>query len=89
MPLKKGGSPTVISSNIREMMKAGHPQSQAIAASLRQAKSRPKKDNGKDSGQKLTDLRRGVRATVRIRVKNSHRAALSDLDERVSRLRTA
>jgi len=34
MPLKKGHSPEVVSSNIKEMVKAGHPQKQAIAAAL-------------------------------------------------------
>lgn len=46
MPLKKGRSQAVISSNIREMVKAGHPQPQAVAAALnnaRQGRSRPKK----------------------------------------------
>lgn len=43
MPLKKGKSKSVISENIREMMHAGHPQKQAIAAAMRQAgKSRKK-----------------------------------------------
>lgn len=37
MPLKKGKSDKVVSENIKEMMKSGHPQKQAIAASLRQA----------------------------------------------------
>ena len=37
MPLKKGSSKKVISGNIREMVKAGHPQDQAVAASLRNA----------------------------------------------------
>jgi hypothetical protein len=37
MPLKKGSSKAVVSENIREMMAAGHPQDQAVAASLRNA----------------------------------------------------
>lgn len=36
MPLLKGKSQETISSNIREMMHAGHPQQQAIAAALSQ-----------------------------------------------------
>lgn len=34
MPLAKGSSPKTISSNISEMIHAGHPQDQAIAAAL-------------------------------------------------------
>lgn len=34
MPLKEGKSPEVVSQNIREMMKSGHPQKQAVAAAL-------------------------------------------------------
>lgn len=37
MPLKKGSSKKVISSNIREMRAAGHPQAQSVAAAMREA----------------------------------------------------
>lgn len=44
MPLKKGRSKKVVSQNIREMMHAGYPQNQAIAAAMSKAgKSRKKK----------------------------------------------
>jgi hypothetical protein len=45
VPLKKGSSPKTISKNIHEMVKAGHPRRQAIAAAERmadEARSRPK-----------------------------------------------
>lgn len=38
MPLKSGKSRETMSSNIKEMVKAGHPQKQAVAASYRKAR---------------------------------------------------
>ena len=49
MPLKRGKSKKTISKNISEMVRAGHPQDQAIAASLEQARK---------SGAKIPKLKR-------------------------------
>lgn len=38
MPLEKGKSKKIVSHNIKEMVQAGHPQKQAVAASLNQAR---------------------------------------------------
>jgi len=46
MPLIKSGSRAAMSENIREMVKAGHPQKQAIAAAYRQARQYGKKFAG-------------------------------------------
>jgi hypothetical protein len=40
MPLKRGSSRSTISQNIREMIASGHPQSQAVAAALRQSRQK-------------------------------------------------
>lgn len=56
MPLKKGKSKKVVSENIKEMMEAGHPQKQAIAAALTTARksgaSIPKKKKTAKKGKK-------------------------------------
>lgn len=51
MPLTKGKSPAVVSKNIKEMVAAGHPQKQAVAAAMREkdesGKKRAKKSRAK------------------------------------------
>lgn len=47
MPLKEGSSSDTISSNIREMVRAGHPQNQAVAAAYRKSREGKKGRAGK------------------------------------------
>jgi hypothetical protein len=49
MPMKKGTSNGVVSENIRELMKSGRDQKQAIAIAMSNA-GRSKKKRGKSSG---------------------------------------
>ncbi len=47
MPLKSGSSDAVISENISEMIKSGHPHDQAVASSMRKAgRKRKRKSTG-------------------------------------------
>ncbi len=50
MPLLPGKSPSTISNNIREMIKAGHPHDQAVAAALHNAGTRRKKKKAQGNG---------------------------------------
>ena len=52
MPLSKGTGKKIINSNISEMVHAGHPQKQAIAASLNEARESGAKIPMKHSGHK-------------------------------------
>jgi hypothetical protein len=55
MPLAKGASPKTISSNIAEMIKAGHPRDQSIAAALNVArKARAAGGGMPDGGEGMT-----------------------------------
>lgn len=55
MPLKEGSSEKTMSENISEMVKAGHPQKQAIAAAYREAGKDSEKVAAKDSWKKICD----------------------------------
>jgi hypothetical protein len=50
MPLKPGSSKKIISENIAEMIRAGHPRDQAIAAAHRSARQSRKKRKGGNPG---------------------------------------
>lgn len=58
MPMKMGVKPEVVHGNIREMIKAGHPQKQAIAAALSMKRKSMKKM--KDGGMIDDDMDEGA-----------------------------
>lgn len=79
MPLKKGHSREVISHNIKEMIKAGHPQKQAIAASLANARKYKKMADGgmvvsedMDEGLGTTDSQDAERSLNQIRIEGDY-----------------
>jgi hypothetical protein len=43
MPLMRGNAPSVVDDNISEMVNAGHPEDQAVAAAYRMSGPRPPK----------------------------------------------
>ena len=71
MPLTPGSSRSVISHNISEMVAAGHPQKQAVAAALHNA------DKGKDPPMKKPKTQKvslGKKGSFSIRPGALHRA---------------
>lgn len=57
MPLSKGTSEGVVSSNIKEMMASGHPQKQAVAAAMSE-----KDKSAKDANNSMTEQYSGKEA---------------------------
>lgn len=47
MPLKKGKSKKVFSSNVKDMMNSGHPQKQSLAAAFSKARQSSEKGHKK------------------------------------------
>jgi hypothetical protein len=52
MPLESGSSREIVSRNIREMVRSGHPQRQAIAAALSNARKGKRKRHVKRKGRR-------------------------------------
>jgi hypothetical protein len=53
VPLRAGKSQETVSENISEMVRAGHPQNQAVAAAMQK-----KRETGKKRRRKLRKVRR-------------------------------
>ena len=50
MPLSKGTSKATFQANVREMVKAGHPQKQAVAAAYAEYRASQKKQPSEKKG---------------------------------------
>lgn len=78
MPLIKSGSKKAVSTNIREMMAAGHPQKQAVAAALDTARRYGRKyatGGAPEEGQEVQQPGEPLRITVRPRSNDFARVA--------------
>lgn len=64
MPLEKGKSRAVISHNIAEMIKAGHPQKQAAAAAYRKARSGDTLNQAIAAGEREAEAQRQTKAML-------------------------
>lgn len=53
MPLRRGTSEAVVSQNIKEMVDAGHPQDQAVAAAMRMKRESARKKGLNDHMNRL------------------------------------
>ena len=62
MPLMSGSSNSIVSQNIREMIHAGHPQRQAIAAAMRKAGRSMKKGAKKRMDKTMKKSHRSIAA---------------------------
>jgi hypothetical protein len=81
MPLESGSSRAVVSHNISEMVNSGHPQAQAVAAALSNAR---RSDQGlgeheSEDVRRFTDLQRQINALEQIAAKCD--ALKKDCDE--------
>lgn len=89
MPLKKGKSQATISANISEMIKAGHPRDQAIAAALSTAR-KVRADGGRNEDDIRTAKRLGMNtsniADVREagKLRDFHKDLMGDIRSRAS-----
>jgi hypothetical protein len=52
VPLKSGSSKETVSENIREMVRAGHPQDQAVAAAMRKKRESGKRRKGRRNSRR-------------------------------------
>lgn len=57
MPLKRGHDDATVAANIREMVKAGHPKDQAVAAAMRM--KRESEANKHRHGREMNTRMRG------------------------------